>query len=256
MVMNVKKKQILKGLVIAGICLVGLVVFDQIKMKKINTPPKLMAVIDGTEADYLVQSYSRNDQTSTSRFNDEDNPVTDVNPRSKVEISFEDAPDLMAVEEIHPGFILDATFEEVIEETEEYMLWNPYMPPYTIEINNEPYIKSYVVQAEWKDGIKAVYTLQFNVKKEVGYQRLLSDSLKTRSLFMVIDSSDNNPFDEVRDGGMFRIDKFQTLDLAEAHSSFPELKIEKTPTYVVFDYTKEIFRSHEMEDLVEFLHQF
>lgn len=28
------------------------------------------------------------------------------------------------------------------------------------------------------------------------------------------------------------------------------------PNYVVFDYTKEVFRSHEMEDLVEFLHQF
>lgn len=46
------------------------------------------------------------------------------------------------------------------------------------------------------------------------------------------------------------------LDLAEAHSSFPEPKIEKTPTYVVFDYTKEVFRSHRMEDLVEFQHRF
>lgn len=256
MVIGMKKKQILKGLVITGICLVGLVTFDQIKMKKVNTPPKLMAVIDGTEADYLVQSYSKNDKTSNSRFNDEDNPVTNVNPRSKVEISFDDAPDLMAVEEIHPGFTLDATFKEVIEETEEDMLWNPYLPPYIIEINNQPFIKTYVVQAKWKDGKKAAYTLQFNVKKETSYQKLLSDSPKTRSLFMVIDSFDNNPFDEVRDGGMFRIDQFRTVDLAEAYSSFPELKIEKTPTYVVFDYTKEVFRSHQMEDLVEFLHQF
>lgn len=86
--------------------------------------------------------------------------------------------------------------------------------PYTIEINNEPIIKSYVVQAEWKDGKMAVYRLQFNIKKEVAYQRLLSDSPKNRSLFMVIDSSDNNPFDEEMNGGMFRIREFHTARLS------------------------------------------
>jgi len=222
--------------------------FYQIKLKKIKTPPKLMAEIDGREADYLVQSFSKNEEKLDYQFNDKDNPVTDVNRRSKVEISFEEEPDYIAVEEIHPGFALDATFNEIIEETEEFMLWNPYMP-YTKEINNEPFLKSYVVQAEWKDGKKAVYTLQFNVKKEVANQELLSDSPKNRTLFMMIDSPKNNPFDEERVGGMFRINQFRTLNLAEAHSSFPELKIEKTPTYVVFDYTM-------MEDLVEFLHRF
>ncbi|AIE59013.1 hypothetical protein BMMGA3_02745 [Bacillus methanolicus MGA3] len=87
------------------------------------------------------------------------------------------------------------------------------------------------------------------------YKDLLPESKEGLSVLAVLESSDDNAFKELS-----YEEKYPHVgpvtgytDLETVRRGYPDLNIERIPTYIVFNYKGEVYRTHDSKDLVQFL---
>ncbi|MGE8080309.1 hypothetical protein [Peribacillus loiseleuriae] len=234
-----KKNLLLIVVLIFGGAL-SLYTLDKAKTKKLHTPPELLATVDGDKVAYQVRSFDR-DGIIIVESKKED-PITKVNPRTKLLIDFAEEPESFIVSEI--GNFGD---EEDFIRTED---WNTFsFREYAL--GNSVGYKSYVIHAKWVNGKEATYSFKLDVKQLVSYQGLLPREHE-KSALIILGKSGVSPvnFDENK----YDLSPIHTMDAdGKLPSGYPELKIESTPTYIIFDYTQEVFRTDDDEELIKYL---
>ena len=224
-----KKNLLLIAVLVFGGAFV-LFTLDKAKTKKLHTPPELLATVDGDKVAYQVRSFER-DGTVIVKSKKED-PITKVNPRTKLKIEFVEEPESFIVSEID-----NFGDEEDFIRTED---WNT-VSFREYALGNSVGYKSYVIHAKWVDGKEATYSIKLDVKQLVSYQGLLPREQENSAL-IILGKSDVSPvnFDENK----YDLSPILTIETdGNLPSEYPELKIESTPIYIIFDYTQEVFRT-------------
>ena len=230
------KKNLLFLAVLVFGCAFVLFTLDKAKTKKFHTPPELLATVDGEKVAYQVRSFER-DGVVIVKGKKED-PITKVNPRTKLKIEFVEVPENFIVSEI--GNFGD---EEDYIRTED---WDTVSSS-EYALGNSVGYKSYVIHANWVNGKEATYSFKLDVKQLVSYQGLLPREHENSAL-IILGESDESPvnFDENK----YDLSPILTMEADEnLASGYPELKIESAPTFIIFDYRQEVFRTYDGEEL-------
>ncbi|MGX2961846.1 hypothetical protein JNUCC23_21670 [Peribacillus sp. JNUCC 23] len=234
-----KKNLLLIVVLIFGGAL-SLYTLDKAKTKKLHTPPELLATVDGDKVAYQVRSFERDGIVIVK--GEKEDPITKVNPRTKLIIDFAEEPESFIVSEMN-----SFGDEEDYLRTEEWdtVSFREYA------LDNWVGYKSYVIHAKWKNGKEATYSIKLDVKQLVSYQGLLPREHENSAL-IILGKSGVSPvnFDENK----YDLSPILTIEAdGNLPSEYPELKIESTPTYIIFDYTKEVFRTDDDEELIKYL---
>ncbi|MDE3837812.1 hypothetical protein C0966_00115 [Bacillus methanolicus] len=87
------------------------------------------------------------------------------------------------------------------------------------------------------------------------YKDLLPKSKEGLSVFAVLESSDDNLFKELSYEEKYpHVGPVNGItDLETVRMVYPDLNIEQIPTYIVFNYKGEVYRSHDSKDVLQFL---
>ncbi|WP_436372083.1 hypothetical protein [Cytobacillus sp. BC1816] len=120
-------------------------------------------------------------------------------------------------------------------------------------LRNESRKEIYSIKAYWKDGKRAEYIIPVNIKEISPEKNYLARNKGYHSLLIVGDT-DKNVMDELYSEPFhFLFETSSSLDLKDANAIYPELQVKEEPSYILFDHTKEAFRTASLEELMKYM---
>jgi hypothetical protein len=211
------------------VILLLLVVYDNIQLRRINTPPVLEVTVGGKKVEAYPKEFLKNEKVTVFSFKKRKEQTYTVNPRTKIKVSFENQPETFRIVEGSPY----SGEEEVINR----------------EVNNRTGERTFLIQAKWEDKREAAYEIYLNVKETVSYQELLAQSEGEYSLFTIGPNRE-----EELSRIDFPINQSMNIDsLEQAKINYPDLKLDSQTVYILFNYREEVFRSDNLKDFTAFL---
>ncbi|MFE4525510.1 hypothetical protein ACFRCQ_25940 [Cytobacillus firmus] len=241
--LKIKKYMLIKWGLGFLITLTILLIFDKWKLYKEEKPPTPEISVEGREAPLVLYDYVWNGTEITNKLTQssllnatESLEPLSINPYSELEVSFSEKPDKLSISRWEPGI------EKGTNEQEKSSYY----------ISNRIGTGFYIVRAEWDEG-KATYITKLKTEKIVSYQELLSpkESGYTVRGFDSQSASISEIYPDYLNaniGGGFISGELEYLKRA-----YPELNLNKLPTYFVFEQEKVIYSTHSQQQLKSYL---
>lgn len=89
---------------------------------------------------------------------------------------------------------------------------------------------------------------------DISQHQLMAEKEGEFSLFVVADKKDTVDLNSLDKQGIYNVHKIiQTDSLKDSQSEYKFLELEKSPTFVVFDYKQVLFKTSEYDKLIEYL---
>ncbi|WP_409303938.1 hypothetical protein [Peribacillus sp. SCS-155] len=232
-----KHKVAWKWVLLLGVLLL-LIIYElnSLRQKEAAAPtPKVTVGAKKVEA--YISQYEKEDTVTDFTYKKSEQKTYIVNPRSQIQVTFEDEPETVEITEV--SRFLDEDIEELIVNG---------------ELNNRSGERDFIIRVKWEDQTAAVYNLHLNVKELVTYQELLAKEKDDYSMFCIapdLKSQDLNSFNE--NNRILITTSHGTTSLEEAKKEYPELKLKSPSTFILFNYREEIYRSDNLSDFKTFI---
>lgn len=242
------KKKLIWGIGIIAVILV-MIFMDRQKVYKLEKPP-VPTVTVGAQT---IQA-----ELGTYRWNGE-----------KVEKSFKDIMQTMEAQTVDYRETLEIDFPEnekpvyIARGYQDYLRFN--FDPFTSlmgeekqVLGNHSNVQTYALKAYWKNGKRAEYFIPLHVREVQPVKPYHAYNKGFHSLLIVADDEQGiqKVTEEIySESPNFLMSTNSLTKLEDVRNFYPELKIEKSPIYVLFDHEKEIFRSTSLEELKAYIRE-
>jgi hypothetical protein len=235
------KKTISKWALGLGILLV-LVIYDQITVKMKQAPPVPEIAVGNKQVEAEIKEYKKDETVTKFSHKKKESGYITVNPRTKIEVSFNNDPETINITEEMPTYEAGKTEEQEVVNG---------------EVGNQSGQRTFLIHAKWKDKKEATYNLFLNVKKIVSYQRLLANEEGEYSIFYLTPNIKDPEVDKLyQNKRMFISSGHGTENLEQAKKDYPALKLKSPTTYILFNYRTEVFRAEDIKTFKDFINSF
>jgi hypothetical protein len=214
-----------------------LIVLDGYKIYKENEPPMPTVTIGDKKVNAYIKRYSWKGKIYDSLKPDqlaEQHTFQSVEPRSDMKVTFSEEPRQVMIG------TWDFISKEVVPRD---ISGNTYY------IDNQSGPAILTIEAEWEQG-SALYIVPLEVEQYVTYQNFLAEEKDQYSLYcLVAAEEDHNEL--LNQPNMSTV--YISDDIELEKKQHPDLKLEKVPTFILFSNEKEEFRTHDLQELLNYL---
>ncbi|CAM3766347.1 hypothetical protein GCM10009865_06910 [Aeromicrobium ponti] len=240
------KKRILWGIGIFGVFLVMLY-FDKQKVYKEEKPPMPTVSVGEQEIQPVLGTYKWNGEKVEKELKDLTGSLNYKN------LEFSDKLTIRFPDDEQPIFVAKGNYHN------NKLYVNPYYSHFgenDYYLSNYSSIETLSLHAYWKDGKRAEYIIPLNIRQVNPEKDYLAHSRGYHSLLLIGDaeSDGQSVSDELHaEFPAFLIERRGYIDTETAKKLYPELNVEKDPSYILFDQEKEVFRTNTLEELKNYI---
>jgi hypothetical protein len=240
------KKRILWGIGIFAVFLVMLY-FDKQKVYMEEKPPIPTVSVGEQKIQPVLGTYKWNGEKVEKELMDLTKTLDyrSVEYRDKLRIHFpgDEKPLFIAKGNYHNNELYINSYYSLFEEDDYYL-------------SNYSSIETLSLHAYWKNGKRAEYIIPLNIRQVNPKKDYLAHNKGFHSLLLIgdVESDGQSVIDELHtEFPTFLLETHGYIDFETAKKLYPELYVEKDPSYILFDQEKEVFRTNASEDLKNFI---
>lgn len=235
---------------LAGIIIVTLVMFyfDKQKVYKEEEPPMPVVSLGEQKAQVLLASFTWNGGEVRKELKDlvENLNYERVEFRDELHVEFPEGEEPIYISR----GLYDSNGEVVI-------------PPFNMLdenanfLTNSSSIQTLSIKAFWKNGRRAEYIVPLNIREVPPEKEYLSPNKAFHSLLVVYGNEPQGDTDVTlqinHESPKFLLGSSHRINLEMAKEDYPELQITSTPSYLLFDQEKELFRTESVDSLLQYV---
>lgn len=224
--------------------------FDKQKVYKEEKPPIPVVSLGEQETQVLLGSYTWNDGEVKREFKDQEESLNykRVEYRDKLHINFP--------KEEEPIYLSRGYYGENGE---------AFYPAYNLLnedsnfLGNVTNIQTLSLKAFWKNGKRAEYIIPLNVKEVAPKKEYFPQQKGYYSLLVFYSDathvSTNITLKLKQESPNFLLEYSGQVNIDRAKEEFPELQINRVPSYLLFKGEKEVYRTDSIDALKQFVNE-